>query len=58
MKPSKKTRLTVSTETLRALTRAEVEAANGGFTKISTSCFCGSFICSIAGNCPTVKHCG
>jgi hypothetical protein len=55
MKSLKKSKLGLSTETLRALTRTELEAAAGGFTNISNSCACHSFICSIGGNCTTVK---
>ena len=52
MKPNKKTKLGLSTETVRALTSDELIRINGaGFTDFSTSCSCHSCICSYWGKC-------
>ncbi len=49
----RKKRLVLSTETLRTLSATELADAGGGFTDISGSCLCNSFVCSIVGDCPT-----
>ena len=53
MKPTHRKRLALDTETLRALTATELVDVNGGFTDISGSCLCNSFVCSVVGNCPS-----
>jgi hypothetical protein len=53
MKPTQRKRLALSTETLRTLSATELADINGGFTDISGSCLCNSFICSVFGNCQT-----
>jgi hypothetical protein len=52
--PRSRTRLALGAETLRTLSAGELAGAAGGFTNVSDSCACNSFICSIASNCPTV----
>jgi hypothetical protein len=54
MRSHHKGKLSLTTETVRTLTSSELARADGGFTNVSDSCLCNSFICSIAGNCPTV----
>jgi hypothetical protein len=54
MKPEVKTKLSLGAETLRTLAASELEHVDGGFTNVSDSCACNSFICSIGSNCPTV----
>jgi hypothetical protein len=54
MNPRPKTKLSLSTETLRTLSASELAHVDGGFTNVSDSCACNSFICSIGSNCPTV----
>jgi hypothetical protein len=49
-----KGKLSVTAETIRILSASELAKAEGGFTNVSDSCACNSFICSIASNCPTV----
>lgn len=53
MKPASKKKLSLSTETLRTLSGDELVDVQGaaGLGNITNSCFCGSAVCSIAGNC-------
>lgn len=53
MTPRTKKALVLSTETLRTLSAHELHDAGGGFTDVSGSCLCNSFVCSVVGNCPT-----
>ena len=55
MKPRSKAKLSLSTETLRTLSERELVNVDGGLTNISGSCACNSFVCSIGGDCPTLK---
>lgn len=55
MKPRSKSKLSLSTETLRTLSANELARVDGGFTNVSDSCLCNSFICSIGGDCPTLR---
>lgn len=54
MNPHHKGKLSLTTETIRTLSATELAKVDGGFTNVSDSCACNSFICSIASNCPTV----
>ena len=46
-------KLVLTRETLQRLTADEVVRVAGGFTIISGSCLCESFVCSIAADCHT-----
>lgn len=48
-----KMRLVLKAETVRTLSAAELAQADGGFTNVSGSCLCNSFVCSIGGDCPS-----
>jgi len=52
MKTENKKKLSLNTETLRTLSNDELINIQGaGFGDITGSCFCGSAVCSIVGNC-------
>jgi len=52
MKPTSKKKLSLSTETLRTLSGDELVGVQGaGIGNITNSRFCGSAVCSIAGDC-------
>jgi len=55
MRPRSKTKLSLSAETLRTLSAGDLAHVDGGFTDISDSCLCRSFVCSIGGNCHTLR---
>jgi hypothetical protein len=51
----RRSRLSVASETVRVLSASDLAGAAGGFTNVSDSCACNSFVCSIASNCPTLR---
>jgi hypothetical protein len=51
MKAELKKKLSLAPETVRTLSRDEIDHAVGGLGNITNSCLCGSGVCSIVGDC-------
>ncbi len=47
-------KLVLTTETLGKLSTVQLARVAGGFTNVSGSCLCQSFVCSIGADCHTV----